>query len=143
MHWSAKKKKYTIKTLIFVNKATLEIIAIAQCKGRTHDFKLYKDEFGKAVAEHIKLMGDSGFQGILEFHKNSETPKKKSKNAPLTDEDKAENKRIAQERILIENVNASLKIFKILSNKYRNRRKRFALRMSLICGIYNSLRHSA
>ena len=108
MHWSAKKKKHTIKTLLFVNKATLEVIAIAQCKGRTHDFKLYKDEFGKAVAEHIKLMGDSGFQGILEFHKNSETPKKKSQNAPLTDEDKLENKRIAQERILIENVNASL-----------------------------------
>jgi hypothetical protein len=143
LHWSAKKKKYTIKTLIFVDKETLEVIAIAQCKGRTHDFKLYKDEFGKAVADWIKLMGDSGFQGILEFHKNSETPKKKSKKEPLTAEDKAENKRIAQERIFIENVNASLKIFKILSSKYRNRRKRFALRMSLICGIYNSLRASA
>jgi len=126
-----------------VNKETLEVIAIAQCKGRTHDFKLYKDEFGKAVADHIKLMGDSGFQGILEFHKNSETPKKKSKKEPLTAEDKAANKRIAQERIFIENVNASLKIFKILASKYRNRRKRFALRMSLICGIYNALRTSA
>lgn len=123
-----------------MNKATLEVIAIAQCKGRTHDFKLYKDEFGSAIAEHIKLMGDSGFQGILEFHKNSETPKKKSKNAPLTDEDKANNKRISKERIFIENVNASLKIFKILANKYRNRRKRFGLRMSLICGIYNASR---
>jgi len=126
-----------------VNKETLEVIAIAQAKGRTHDFKLYKDEFGSAVAEWIKLMGDSGFQGILEFHKNSETPKKKSKKEPLTASDKANNKRISQERIFIENVNASLKIFKILSNKYRNRRKRFGLRMSLICGIYNSLRTSA
>ena len=126
-----------------MNKETLEVIAIAQAKGRTHDFKLYKDEFGSAVAEWIKLMGDSGFQGILEFHKNSETPKKKSKKEPLTASDKANNKRISQERIFIENVNASLKIFKILSNKYRNRRKRFGLRMSLICGIYNSLRTSA
>ena len=126
-----------------MNKETLEVVAIAQSKGRTHDFKLYKDEFGSAVAEWIKLMGDSGFQGILEFHKNSETPKKKTKKEPLTDEDKANNKRISQERIFIENVNASLKIFKILSNKYRNRRRRFALRMSLICGIYNSLRSSA
>ena len=137
MHYSAKRKKYTIKTLIFVEKATLEVIAIAQCKGRTHDFKLYKDEFGCAVAEWVKLMGDSGFQGILDFHRNSETPKKKSKNQPLTDEDKANNQRISRERIFIENVNACLKVFKILANRYRNRRKRFGLRMSLICGIYN------
>jgi len=120
-----------------VNKENLAIIAITQCKGKTHDFKLYKDEFGYAVAEWIKLMGDSGFQGILDFHKNSETPKKKSKKHPLTKEEKANNKRISQERIFIENVNACLKVFKIFANKYRNRRKRFGLRMSLICGLYN------
>lgn len=128
--------------MIFANKETLEIIAIAQCNGKTHDFKLYKDEFGKAIAEHIKLMGDSGFQGILDFHKNSETPKKKPKGGELTAEEKAGNKRISQNRIFIENVNACLKIFKILANKYRNRRKRFRLRMSLICGIYNFQRAS-
>ena len=126
-----------------MNKTTLEIIAIAQCKGRGHDFKLYKDEFGCAVAQWIKLMGDSGFQGILDFHKNSETPKKKSKRKPLTAEEKANNKRISQERIFIENVNACLKVFKILANKYRNRRTRFGLRMSLICGIYNFQRVAA
>lgn len=92
------------------------------------------------MAEWIKLLGDSGFQGILDFHKNSETPKKKSKKQPLSPEEKANNKRISQERIFIENVNACLKVFKILANKYRNRRKRFGLRMSLICGIYNAQR---
>jgi hypothetical protein len=29
------------------------------------------------------------------------------------------------------------KVFKITANKYRNHRKRFSLRMSLICGIIN------
>ena len=125
-----------------MDKETLTIIAIAQCKGKTHDFQLYKDEFSYAVAEWIKLMGDSGFQGILDFHKNSETPKKKSKKHPLSKEEKANNKRISQERIFIENVFACLKVFKILANKYRNRRARFGLRMSLICGIYNFERHS-
>ena len=120
-----------------MNKENLAIIATAQCKGKTHDFKLYKDEFGYAVAQWIKLMGDSGFQGILDFHKNSETPKKKSKRHPLTKEEKANNKRISQERIFIENVNACLKVFKILAHRYRNRRKRFGLRISLICGLYN------
>jgi hypothetical protein len=37
----------------------------------------------------------------------------------------------------VENINAKIKVFKITSKKYRNRRKRFGLRMPLICGIIN------
>jgi len=73
----------------------------------------------------------------LKLHKNSETPKKKPKGGKLTADEKAENRRISRERILIENINAKIKVFKITANKYRNRRKRYGLRMSLICGIIN------
>jgi len=89
------------------------------------------------VAEKIKIQGDSGYQGILNLHKNSETPKKKPKAGELTADEKAGNQRISRERILIENINAKIKVFKITANKYRNRRKRYGLRMSLICGIIN------
>jgi hypothetical protein len=81
---------------------------------------------------------DSGYQGIAEIHKNSETPKKKPKGGELTQEEKLENRRISRERILIENVNAKIKVFKIMANKYRNRRKRHNLRANLICGIINA-----
>ena len=47
------------------------------------------------------------------------------------------NRNIATERALNENVIGSLKRFKILSDRYRNRRKRFGLRFNLIAGIYN------
>jgi len=80
---------------------------------------------------------DAGYQGILKLHANSETPKKKPKGGELTVEEKAENKRLSQERILIENINAKIKVFKIVANIYRNRRKRFGLRMALICGFIN------
>jgi len=73
----------------------------------------------------------------LKLHINSETPKKKPKGGELTAEEKEENRRISRERILIENINAKIKVFKITSNKYRNRRRRYGLRMSLICGIIN------
>ncbi|SPR02632.1 IS5 family transposase ISOt6 [Orientia tsutsugamushi] len=36
-----------------------------------------------------------------------------------------------------ENVIGALKRFKIIADKYRNRRKRFGLRFNLISGIYN------
>jgi len=80
---------------------------------------------------------DSGYQGVAEIHKNSETPKKKPKGGELTQEEKLENRRISRERILIENVNAKIKVFKIMAHKYRNRRKRHSLRANLICGVIN------
>jgi len=83
------------------------------------------------------VQGDSGYQGVRGLHANSETPRKKPKGGKLSAEEKAENRRIARERILIEHVNARVKVFKITSSRYRNRRRRFALRMTLICGILN------
>jgi hypothetical protein len=64
-------------------------------------------------------------------------PKKKSKNNPLTKHDKIENKKISKNRILNENVIGMIKRFKIVADRYRNRRKRFGLRFNLISGIYN------
>jgi len=120
-----------------VNRQTKKIICTAHAEGSVHDFKLYEDSIGDAVIGSIKIQGDSGYLGILKLHINSETPKKKSKCHELTADEKAENRRISSERILIENINAKVKVFKITANKYRNRRKRYGLRMSLICGIIN------
>ena len=122
---------------MIVNRKTKKIICTAHAEGSTHDFKLYEDSVGSAVSDKIKIQTDSGYQGIFKLHKNSETPKKKPKDGALTDEEKAENRRISRERILIENINAKIKVFKITANKYRNRRRRYGLRMSLICGIIN------
>jgi hypothetical protein len=40
-------------------------------------------------------------------------------------------------RIAVEHVNRKLKIFRILSERYRNRRKQFGLRFNLIAGLIN------
>ena len=56
---------------------------------------------------------------------------------PLTKEEKKNNRQLASARVLNENVIGALKRFKIISDRYRNRRKRFALRFNLIAGIYN------
>jgi len=38
---------------------------------------------------------------------------------------------------VVENIIRCLKVFRILSSVYRNHRRRFGLRFSLIAGIYN------
>ena len=64
-------------------------------------------------------------------------PKKKSKKNPLTQKDKEKNRDLSRERVVNENVIGLLKRFKIISDKYRNRRKRFGLRFNLIAAICN------
>lgn len=98
---------------------------------------MWKKSIGVKVVKHIKIQADSGYQGIDKLHKNSETPKKKSKNHSLTKEEKASNYSIGSERIAVEHVNCRLKRLHILAERYRNRRKRFGLRMSLFCGLHN------
>ena len=85
----------------------------------------------------MQTVSDSGYQGIKELYPASYLPKKKTKKNPLTSSDKARNKYLSSIRILVENVLCKLKLFKILSERYRNRRKRFCLRFNLIAGIYN------
>jgi DDE superfamily endonuclease len=85
----------------------------------------------------IKSQTDTGYTGIQKIHPNSEIPKKRRKKHPLTKEDKQTNRRIASERMTNEHVIGALKRFRIISDKYRNRRKRFGLRFNLIAGIYN------
>lgn len=62
---------------------------------------------------------------------------KKTKNNPLSKEEKKKNRELSSERVLNENVIGVIKRFKIIADRYRNRRKRFGLRFNLIAGIYN------
>ena len=71
------------------------------------------------------------------MHANSLLPKKRSKNHPLSKQERKENREISKERIFVEHAIRFIKRFRILSERYRNRRKRFALRFSLIAGICN------
>lgn len=119
-----------------MNQKSLEIIATAIGKGSTHDFRLFKESRSKLSA-HICCLADTGYLGINTFHENSRIPAKKSKLHPLTEEQKIYNHKLSSQRIFVENVIRRLKIFRILSERYRNRRKRFGLRFNLIAAIYN------
>jgi len=125
-----------MKAQVIVGKKSKRVICTAFGKGRKHDFRLFK-ESGVHIHPAIGSVTDSGYLGIAKLHANSTLPKKRSKRNPLTRDDKAANRAISSFRALNENVIANLKRFKIIADKYRNRRKRFGLRFNLIAGIYN------
>lgn len=112
------------------------IICVQIDKGRKHDFRVFK-ESEVHIHPDIKAETDSGYQGIKKHHSNSELPYKHSKKKKLTREQKQHNHKISSSRVQVEHIIRKQKVFRILGERYRNRRKRFGLRVNLIAGIYN------
>ena len=106
----------------------------AHGRGTTHDFALYKQSRLNLKAE-FTLLADSGCQGLSKLHGKSRRPTKKPKKGQLTKAEKRADRESVRLRIIVENVIRSLKIFRILAERYRNRRKRFSLRFNLIAGL--------
>lgn len=82
-------------------------------------------------------MTDLGYYGLQEDGFKLLMPIKKKKNFPIFDVEKKYNKMIGEIRIVIEHINRQLKTFRILGERYRNRRKRFGLRINLIAALVN------
>lgn len=126
-----------------VDYLTGRIICTAFDTGRNHDFRIFKDSKLPTQVEQL-WVADSGYQGMANLHANSCIPVKKSRHQPLSEADRYYNQQIAQVRIAVEHINRKLKVFRILSERYRNRRKRFGLRFNLIAGLLNyELAHPA
>ena len=89
------------------------------------------------MRQEIQVVADKGYQGIHHHHRNSKIPYKRPRKSQLSQEQKQYNREQARVRIKVEHVIRLLKVFRILSSRYRNRRKRFGLRVNLIAGIYN------
>jgi transposase len=121
---------------VTVDLKTQQILATCFCSGKKHDFQLLKENH-YAIASTTCVIADAGYQGLTKIHSNTQTPIKKTKLHPLNVEQKAYNHSLSLKRILVENVIRKLKIFRILNQRYRNRRKRFALRFNLMAAIYN------
>jgi transposase len=119
-----------------VDKRSRKVICTAFCNGKKHDFKLFQESKVRWTKSSKGLV-DSGYTGIKKIHSSTELPKKKTKKNPLTMEEKKQNREISSQRIENEHGLGFLKRFKVLSERYRNRRKRFGLRFNLIAGICN------
>lgn len=119
-----------------VDKKSQQIICTTTSNGKRHDFRMFK-ESGVRISKETKALTDTGYLGLQKIHSNTSMPKKKSKKRPLTNDDKKTNRDLSSQRVLNEHVIGKIKRFKIIADKYRNRRKRFTLRFNLIAGIYN------
>ena len=113
-----------------------QFVAVASGKGRTHDLRLWRTSEGRLLKGCLCL-ADKGYQGIAKQHEMSITPRRKSPRKALPVADKQANRALTKLRLRVEHSIRRLKRFRIFAERYRNRRRRFGLRLHLLAGILN------
>ena len=135
VYYSGKKKRHTLKTEIRITPKGRIVHVSKTHPGSTHDLTLHKSE--PPLPKETRAYVDSGYQGLDKIHTQTELPYKASKNKALDEEEKEYNHGLSRLRVKVENVFAQLKVFRILSDRYRNKRKRYNLKFNIIAGIVN------
>lgn len=130
--YSGKKKAHTIKTQIVVS-GNGDIMHIStSVPGAMHDKKLF-DCSGITLPDNAK--GDLAYLGT-----NITIPFKSSKLHPLTEQQKDHNTRHSRKRIIVEHVFASLKVFRILADRFRGSLINYHSYFLIVCGLRNLAR---
>jgi len=129
--YSGKKKGHTIKHQVIVSKSG-KIEGIGKsCYGKTHDKKDYDNKRFTYSSEVLRI-GDLAYQGAEIL-----VPIKKKKGKKLSEEEKLINRQLAKVRIVVEHSIGKMKIFKILSERFRNPLKSHNIIFKNIAGIHN------
>jgi hypothetical protein len=125
-----------LKAQLLVAFESGQIVATVVDTSKIHDFKLLKRSRLPFISSQLCL-ADRGYQGFAKRHAGACTPTKKPWNLPLPKAEKQHNRALARLRVRVEHVIHRFKIFRIFSGRYRNRRKRFGLRLNLIADLLN------
>jgi len=128
MYYSGKKKKHTIKNQIMVNNRGYILHKIAHKKGKRHDYDIYKENH-PVIPKQVVTVFDLGYLGIEKDFPNqlSSLPKRKKRNQEggLSMEEKDYNKSHSKKRIVIEHAICRLKKYRILSDIFRNKLRKY------------------
>lgn len=130
--YSGKKKAHTIKTQIVVDKEGNIRHISPSVPGNIHDKKLF-DQSGVILPDTAK--GDLAYLGT-----NITIPFKSSKLHPLAQKQKDRNTRHSKKRIIVEHVFASLKVFRILADRFRGSLINYHSYFLIVCGLRNLAR---
>jgi hypothetical protein len=133
-----KKKKHTIKNQIMVNNQGYIIHKTDYKKGRRHDYDIYKKNH-PVIPKQVVNVFDLGYLGIeTDFLEQlSALPNRKKRNQDLSQEEKEYNRIHGKKRIVIEHTICRLKKYRIMSDTFRNRLRKYNRISDIVYGLVN------
>jgi DDE superfamily endonuclease/Helix-turn-helix of DDE superfamily endonuclease len=131
--YSGKKKRHTLKTQLATDQEGEILTLEAGHRGPQADLKLYDEAPLPEPLTDKPRMGDKGSHS--QEHPELTTPHKKPRGGELTAEQKAENKEIARQRIVVEHAIRRVKGFRILRDDYRLALGLFPMIASAVVGL--------
>jgi len=131
--YSGKKKRHTLKTQIVTDQKGEILTISAGHRGPKADIKLYEEEpLPDPIADKPRL-ADKAYASA--DHPEIQTPHKKPKGGELTEEQKAENKEISRQRIVVEHAIRRVKGWRIMRDDYRLALGLFPMVASAVIGL--------
>jgi len=129
--FSGKKKQHTFKSQFVTIPKGKDIVDVkAGEKGPTSDINLFREQQKKFHKQQM-FEGDKGYQG----GENITTPQNKPRKRELTEQEKAENKKLSSKRIFVEHVIRLLKIFRITQQRFPLNSRTYEQIILTVCGL--------
>jgi hypothetical protein len=137
-YYSGKKKRHTIKNQLVVNNQGYIVHKANHKKGRRHDYDVYKKNHPITPKDVVNVF-DLGYLGVeKDFPEQlSALPYKKKRNQELSQEEKEYNKLHSKKRIVIEHTICRLKKYRIQSDIFRNKLRKYNKISDVVAGLIN------
>ena len=137
-YYSGKKKRHTVKNQITVNNRGYILHKIRHKKGRKHDYDIYKKNY-TVTPKQVVTVVDLGYLGIeKDFPEQlSALPYKKKINQDLSQEEKEYNIIHSKKRIIVEHTISRLKKYRIMSEIFRNKLRKYNRISDIVAGLVN------
>jgi hypothetical protein len=130
-YYSGKKSNHTFKTQMVILPDGRDIVdVVAGEPGPKSDITLFRENRDRFNTKQ-KFKGDLGYIG----EDLIETPIKKPRNGELTIEQKDENQKFSSKRIFVEHRIRSVKIFRVVQDRFRLNSKKYEQVIMTICGL--------
>jgi len=130
-YFSGKKSNHTFKSQIIVMPDGRDIVDVVAGKpGPKSDITLFREERSQFDPQQ-RFKGDKAYVGEALIT----TPVKKPRNRELTTEQKEQNKAFSAKRIFVEHRIRSLKIFRVVQERFRLNPQKYEQVVLTICGI--------
>ena len=107
-------------------------------KGRKHDYDIYKENQPSTPKEVVNVF-DLVYLGVeKDFPEQlSVLPNRKKRNQELSQEEKEYNMNHSKKRIVIEHIICRLKKYRIMSDVFRNRLRKYNKVSDIVVGLVN------